>query len=75
MIRDAEAFSKWEKEWVRREPPDFFKNVRIYEAMYEEACLLGVLPSKNPLEGIDEKIKLAKALNISGTSRKARPGS
>jgi hypothetical protein len=31
--------------------------------MWHEAVSLGVLPSKNPLEGIETNIKLAKVLN------------
>jgi hypothetical protein len=31
--------------------------------MYKEAVTLGVLPLKDPLEGIEIKIKIAKAIN------------
>ena len=64
MIKNPDLLEQFEKEYLRKEPPDFYRNLKIYEAMYEEACLLGVFPLKEPLEGIDEKILLAKALNV-----------
>ncbi len=37
--------------------------MRIAEALYEEARALGVLPLKDPLDGIEVKFRLANALN------------
>ena len=64
MIKNPHLLEQFEKEYLRKEAPDFYRNLKMYEAMYEEACLLGVFPLKEPLEGIDEKILLAKALNV-----------
>ena len=44
------------------EKPDLFRNLRLHEALYEEARLLDVLPGENPLEGIEHKIRLALSL-------------
>ena len=46
------------------EPADYFRNVRILEAMVEDARLFGVWPPKNPLENLPTKIRLARALNV-----------
>ena len=37
--------------------------MEIFEAMYQHALYHKIIPYKNPLEGIEHKIKLAKALN------------
>ena len=69
MIKDADKWRRWEKERIRREAPDFLRNLAIYEALYEEVVALGVLPPKDPLEGIEFKIHLVRVLNVSGTAR------
>ena len=54
----------FEKLQMRREPPDYFRNLRIFEALYQEARSLGVLPLKDPLEGIEVDIHLARVINV-----------
>ena len=63
MIKDAEYFARWEREFSAREKPDYEKNLRIFEAMIEHARRLGVWPPADPLEGIEVDIKLAKVIN------------
>ena len=75
MIKDVDKWRRWEKECIRREVPNFLRNLAIYEALYEEAVALGVLPPKDPLEGIEFKIHFARMLNVSGTAGKDRSGS
>ncbi|MBC7344088.1 MAG: hypothetical protein H5U03_01425 [Clostridia bacterium] len=57
----VEAF---EKEQMRQEPPDYFRNLQIVEALLQEATLLGVFPLEDPLEGIDVDIRLARVINV-----------
>jgi hypothetical protein len=59
----------FEDEYLRSRPPDYERNLRIFEALYEEARALGVLPPKDPLHGIDHCIALARALNALGPPR------
>jgi len=42
--------------------------MKIYEALYEEARLLGIFPLKNPLDGIESDILLARVLNVRKTA-------
>jgi len=63
MIRRPELVEAFERELQRRQPLDYQQNLRIAEALYEEARALGVLPLKDPLDGIEAKIRLVKALN------------
>ncbi len=37
--------------------------------------MLGILPAKDPLVGMEHKIRLAKAINVLKGSRTHRPGS
>jgi len=68
MIKNRELLEQWEKKYLKEETPDFFHNLRLFEGLYEEAHALGVFPMKDPLDGLETKIRLAKAINVSGTS-------
>ena len=74
MIRDAEQLREWENEFIASRPADLIANLRLYEAMYEEARRLGAFPLKDPLEGIEHKIRLAEMLNVSTTPRETGAG-
>lgn len=63
MIKDAKALAKFEESELRKEKPDYESALRIFEAMWKEASLLGVIPLKDPLEGIEVDIKIARILN------------
>ena len=67
MIKDAAFWEAWEKEGPLREhftPEQAFK---LADAMYEYAKSLGVFPPADPLEGIETKIAVARALNVQST--------
>lgn len=64
MIRRPELVAQFEAEYERREPLDHRRNLAIFEALFQEARALGVLPGSDPLEGIDVDIRLARALNV-----------
>ena len=69
MIKDKKYLQEFEKEIIRSKKADIANNIRIVEALYKEAVSLGVFPLKNPLEGIEVKIKIAKVINsVSETS-------
>jgi hypothetical protein len=63
MVKNAEELQAFEDELARSEHPTLEQKFRILDAMYEQAVLLGALPEKDPLTGIDDCIRLAKALN------------
>ena len=64
----------FEDEMARSSPPDVAANRRLFEAMYRHAVSLGVFPLRDPLEGIDVDVRLAKALNVRTTPRPDRAG-
>ncbi len=54
---------RFEAEFVRSQPADFRRNLAIVEALAQEAEALGVLRRKDPLEGIETIVRIARAVN------------
>ncbi|MBN1625036.1 MAG: hypothetical protein JW944_00815 [Deltaproteobacteria bacterium] len=63
MIKDSNILFQFEQEEIKREPPDYRSALRIFEGMWLEGKAMGVLPLKNPLEGIEVDIRVARMLN------------
>jgi len=64
MIKNPALVEAFERSQSRMQAPDFFHNLKIVEALYREACLLGALPLKDPLDGIEVDIRMAKVINV-----------
>ena len=88
MIKNTKKLQAFEAARIRAEKVDVEQNLRILDALFEEARMLGVLPPKDPLEGIDVKIRMAHVFNgikctpqeaarklakLGGTAKKLRP--
>jgi hypothetical protein len=63
MVKNSKKLQAFEADRIRAEKVDVEQNLRILDALYEEAVMLGVLPPNDPLEGIETKIRIAKAIN------------
>lgn len=63
MIKNPRYFHEWEKKLIAATAPDFEQNLRIFNMLLEEARMLGVLSLKDPLNGIDDTIRLARIIN------------
>ncbi len=63
MVKNTKILEKFERDYVAANKQSYAGKLKIYEALYKEARRFGALPLKNPLEGIEHVIKLAKALN------------
>jgi len=63
MIKNEAALQKFERELARKEKVDVVRNLRLVEAMYEEARFLGVFPPRDPLSGIEVDVKIARVVN------------
>jgi len=72
MIRKPASLKKFEDDVHRNEKRSFDQSLRIFTALWNEAVLLGVLPPKDPLEGIEVDIRIAKVLH--SCSKKSFPG-
>ncbi len=64
MIKNPSLWEAWEKEYARRTPVDFARNMAIMEALREHAVLLGVWGTRGPLEGLESRVELARILNL-----------
>lgn len=64
VIKDPALWEKWERETQMSQPLDFYQNLRLLEAMYEEARTLGVMSTSPSPEGLESRIRLARALNV-----------
>ena len=64
MIRNNE-FQQFEMDFLRKEKLDVIRNFKIEEALYQEAVALGILPLRNPLDGVEVAIRIARAINHS----------
>ncbi len=63
MIKNPKILEKFEKEIVRKERVDINRNFKLVEEMYKEAAEMGIIPLRNPLDGIETVIKIAKTVN------------
>ncbi len=64
MIQNSDLIEALNKAQIQASPPDYFKNLALFEGLYREAKALGALPLKDPLEGIETDIRLARILNV-----------
>lgn len=73
MLKHRDLVEAFEKDQMRGARPDYHRSLRILEAMYSEALALGALPLKDPLDGIEVDIRLAKVINVRATAGTPRP--
>ncbi|NWF93073.1 MAG: helix-turn-helix domain-containing protein [Syntrophaceae bacterium] len=62
-LHKRSAWSKFELDFMKKEKADMMRNLRIVEALYKEAVTLGIIPIKNPLDGIEVDLRIAKVVN------------
>jgi hypothetical protein len=68
VIKDPVVWERWERETQLSQPADFRRNLRLLEAMYEEARALGLMALPPALEGLEIRLRLARVLNVRTTS-------
>jgi len=64
MIRNQKLLEKFETKLISSQKSSYEENLKIFESMWNFACELKVFPPKNPMEGIEKDIKLARILNL-----------
>lgn len=62
MIRATKTWQEFEKRQLA-EPLPLAKAIAIFQGFIDEARALGVWPPADPLEGIENDIRLARVLN------------
>lgn len=63
MIKNSDILEEFERELIKKGKFSFGRSLAIFEAMWKEGVSLGVLPPKDPLEGIEVDIKIARIIN------------
>jgi len=63
MVKNGELLKQFEHHLIRTSRADYLRNLEIYEGMLQEALYLKVLPLKDPLEGIEVDIRIARVVN------------
>ena len=63
MIKNPELLLEFEDRFIKDEAPSFDQAIKLITSMWNEGKNLGVLPPKDPLEGIEVDIRIAKILN------------
>ena len=54
---------RFEAEFIRNEPADINRSLAIVEALAQEAEALGVFRRRDPLEGVETIVRVARAVN------------
>lgn len=63
MVKNPKLLVEFENKELKKERFSYKKALKLFEAMWQEATTIGVLPLKDPLEGIETDINLARILN------------
>lgn len=63
MIKDPKFYEEWERKELASEPPDYERNLKMFEALVEHARVMGVWPPDDPVEDLGAIIRVAKVMN------------
>ena len=72
MIKNVHIVEQLEKEFISKERLSYTQSLKTFESLWVEGIKLGILPPKEPLEGIEVDIKIARVLN--SCLKKSSPG-
>ena len=70
MVKNPKLLEKFNCEQIKKEKLSYQKALKTFEALWKEAVSLGVLPLKDPVEGIEVDIRIARILNSCKTWKK-----
>ena len=63
MVKNKRKLDKFYQKLIEQENISHKKALSIYEALHKEAVSLGIINSKNVLEGLEIDLRIAKAIN------------
>lgn len=64
MIKDSQTLRKMEDALFKKDRIlPFSYSIKVFESLWHEGVNLGILPPRDPLEGIEVDIKIARILN------------
>ena len=66
MVKNQTMWREWETKYQKDNPLDIMSNLRIMDALYDQwRALMPQLPDINPIEDLEVKLKIARALSVS----------
>jgi len=74
MMKATVELEAFEVRWMRDYPLDSARSFRLVDAMYDHARKMGAIPILDPREGLEDKIKFARAMNGLRTPSGTLPG-
>jgi hypothetical protein len=63
LIKNKHKLEEFHRKLIAKEKISYRKALSIFEALHKEAVSLGVINSKNILDGLETDLRIAKALN------------
>ncbi len=72
MIQNPHLLKQFEQDAIRKHQPDYHANLKIVEALFQEATTLGIFPLQDLLQDIDIDIHYAKVINVRTPFSEAR---
>lgn len=72
MIKNPDILERFERELIKKDRLSFEQALALFEAMWKEGVTLGVLPPRNPLEGIESDIRIARIFNCLKNSQSTK---
>ena len=63
MLKNKTRWNAFQRKLLKNERLSYREALHIYEALHNEAVALGIISSKNILDGFEIDIKIAKALH------------
>ena len=63
MVKNNPRLKEFEDNYKRRDKPDILNNLQLLDSLYKEARALSAFPLREPLEGLEIDIKIAKVIN------------
>jgi len=63
VIKNVHFLEKIEKDIILKNKLSYEQSLKIFESMWKEGIKLGILPLKDPLDGLEVDLKIAKILN------------
>lgn len=63
MIKNRKLLEEFDRKDRRKNRYSRQECLKIFEALWREACNLGILPQDDILEGLDAQFRIARAVN------------
>ena len=63
MIKNSQKLEQFNRRLIQHENLSHKQALAIYQALHEEAVLLGAISSENIMDGLEVDLRIARAIN------------